>query len=214
VRLFPGQNAAGRNKGALPADSKGPNDHGGMLSKFLIANFLAALYLLYPVLLRGQSEVDEYRLKAAFLFHFAQFVEWPSSVLKNPPGPLVICVMGQDPFRGELEGLVQGKSIDGRVLEVRHVRQIQDSRTCHLLFIGKKESAHVPELIAILRNMPVLTIGESDDFLQQGGIIRFCWEERKVRFEVNQEAAGKANLKISSRLLLLAKTVIGHSSGR
>jgi len=92
--------------------------------------------------------------------------------------------------------------------------QIQDSRTRHLLFIGKKESAHVPELIAILRNMPVLTIGESDDFLQQGGIIRFCWEERKVRFEVNQEAAGKANLKISSRLLLLAKTVIGHSSGR
>lgn len=214
MRLFPGQTGASKNNGALPADSKRAGDRGEIPSKLLIASFLAALYLLYPMLLRGQSEVDEYRLKAAFLFHFAQFVEWPSSVLKNPPGPLVICVVGQDPFRGELEELVQGKSIDGRVLEVRHVKPIQDSRGCHLLFIGKKESAHVPELIAILRNTPVLTIGESDDFLQQGGIIRFCWEERKVRFEVNQEAAGKANLKISSRLLLLAKTVIGSSGGR
>lgn len=185
-----------------------------MQSKLLIATFLVFLYLICPMRLRGQSEVDEYRLKAAFLFHFAQFVEWPSSVLKNPPGPLVVCVVGQDPFRGELEGIVQGKSIDGRVLEVRRVKQLQDSRECHLLFIGKKESTRIPELIGTIRNVPVLTIGESDDFLQQGGIIRFCWEERKVRFEVNQEAAGKANLKISSRLLLLAKAVIGGSGGR
>ena len=214
MRFFPGLSAATKNNGSLPVDSKHTEDQGRMQSKLLIATFLVFLYLICPMPLRGQSEVDEYRLKAAFLFHFAQFVEWPSSVLKNPTGPLVICVVGQDPFRGEMEGVVQGKLIDGRVLEIRHVKQIQDSRTCHLLFIGKKESARIPELIGIIRNMPVLTIGESDDFLQQGGIIRFCWEERKVRFEVNQEAAGNANLKISSRLLLLAKTVILGSGGR
>ena len=183
-------------------------------STFPMAIFVALMSLIVPLLAEGQSEIDEYRLKAAFLFHFAQFVQWPAGALSNRDGDLVVCVFGKDPFHGELEAIVQGKSIDGRTLRIRQVAQIQESRGCHLLFVGKKESEHVPDLIAIVKNLPILTTGESEDFLRQGGIIRFCWEERKVRFEVNQEAAGKANLKISARLLLLAKTVVGRSEGR
>lgn len=214
MRLVTRPSAVTNNDGGLPVNSQHADHHGGMQSKFLITTLVGLLYLIHPVFLPGQSEVDEYRLKGAFLFHFAQFVQWPANVLPNSDGELAVCVFGQDPFRGDLEGIVHGKSIDGTTLEIRHVKRIQDSRSCHLLFIGKKESEHVPELISIVGNLPVLTIGESDDFLRQGGIIRFSLEDRKVRFDVNQEAAGKANLKISSRLLLLAKTVIGRSGER
>jgi YfiR/HmsC-like len=169
------------------------------------------LQAVFPLTGMGQTSVEEYRLKAAFLFHFAQFVEWPLPSSGAPNTPLIFCVAGQDPFQGDLERTVQGKAVAGRSIEVRHIRQAQDGKACQLLFICSNESNRVGEFIAAVRDSPVLTVGESDDFLQQGGIIRFCMDDRKVRFEVNQDASRKAHLRVSSRLLLLAKTVLGQS---
>jgi hypothetical protein len=179
-------------------------DNASVLAGVLIA----LLCVIHPTTSSAQSQADEYRLKAAFLFHFAQFVEWPTEALGNADAPFVICIAGEDPFRGGLEETVQGKLIDSRPVRIRHIKQVQEGQECRVLFIGKGEG--VSPLTATLRNMPVLTVGESDDFLQKAGMIRFFVEDRKIRFEVNQEAAEAANLKISSRLLLLAKTVVGR----
>src|ERR1700719_2247446 len=181
----------------------------GSFSKILVGALAALLFALHPTISSAQSQVDEYRLKAAFLFHFTQFVEWPTGSLGNADAPFVICIAGEDPFRGGLEETVQGKSVASRPVRIRHIKRVQEGQECRVLFIGKSESEGISPLTATLRNMPVLTVGESDDFLKKAGIIRFCVEDRKIRFEVNQEAAETVNLKISSRLLLLAKTVVG-----
>jgi hypothetical protein len=167
---------------------------------------VALLCAICPTVSSAQSQVAEYRLKAAFLFHFAEFVEWPP---ENASGPFVICIVGEDPFHGDLEEAVQGKSIATRVVRIRHIKQVPEVRGCHVLFIDKDESKNVSASISGLHQLPVLTVGESDDFLDQGGIIRMFVEDRKIRFEINQGAAETANLKISSRLLLLATAVVG-----
>jgi hypothetical protein len=185
-----------------------------LASRLVLMFVLVTLQAICPLRITGQSAVEEYRLKAAFLFHFAQFVEWPSNSFGTPHGAMIFCVAGEDPFLGDLERTVQGKAVAGKSIEVRHIRQGSDTKGCQLLFIGSHESGRSREFIASVKDMPVLTVGESDDFLLQGGIIRFCAEDRKIRFEVNQEAAGKAHLNVSSRLLLLAKNVTGQSGGR
>jgi uncharacterized protein DUF4154 len=165
----------------------------------------ASVLLIFSDKAIAQSQVDEYRLKAAFLFHFAQFVEWPAKGLPN--GEFVFCIAGEDPFQGDLERTVQGKVIGTRPVRVRHLHRPQDGQECQLLFIERNERAR--EFIASVKDISVLTVGESEDFLRQGGIIRFSMEGRKVRFDVNQETAEKAHLNVSARLLLLARNVIG-----
>ena len=124
---------------------------------------------------------------------------------------MVFCVLGDDPFHGDLEGTVEGKLVYGKSVRIRHIQQAVDGKECELIFLGRSENARVPEILKALSGLPVLTVGESDDFLRQGGIIRFCMEDRKVRFEVSQEAAERAHLNVSARLLLLAKTVVARN---
>lgn len=174
----------------------------------LLACFVASSAVLVP----GQ-QAEEYRLKAAFLFHFAQFIDWPSAALPAAASDLVFCVSREDPFHGDLELTLQGKAIAGHPVRILRPQRIQANSGCHVVFIQGKQSARVREQIAELESVPVLTVGEANDFLQQGGMIRFCMEDRKVRFEINQAAVEKANLKISAKLLLLAKTVVGGGKG-
>ena len=172
----------------------------------------AFLCVISPITAGAQSQADEYQLKAAYLFHFAQFVQWPADAFKNPDNTFRICIVGEDPFRGDLKRLVQGKLLADKVVQVQNIKRLQDGRDCHVVFIGKNESKRAPLSSSGLRTVPVLTVGESEDFLDQGGVIRFSLDDQKIRFEINQQAAGDANLKVSSRLLLLAKTVVGDSS--
>jgi hypothetical protein len=158
------------------------------------------------------QQSEEYRVKAAFLFHFAQLVEWPAEALGDEKNPITLCTFGKDPFGGELETTLQGKSVGTRALRIRHVKQMQEIPGCQLLFVGGNERKELPPLLAALKDAPVLTIGESDDFAKQGGMIGFSMDNNKVRFDINVDAAGRAKLKISSRLLLLAKSVIGKQS--
>jgi hypothetical protein len=168
------------------------------------------LWVTVPVCAQAQSTVEEYRVKAAFLFHFTQLVEWPTLALDHDSNTLFLCTYGEDPFGGVLETSVEGKQVGSRRLRVRHFKNLKDVRQCQVLFVGSDEHEWTPTLLAQLGDAPVVTVGESDDFLDRGGVIRFCLENRKVRFEVNLDAATRARLKISSRLLMLAKNVIGN----
>jgi hypothetical protein len=159
------------------------------------------------------SGSGEYDVKAAFLFHFAQFVEWPPETFKDAGTPLTYCTIGEDPFRGVLDQSLGGKSIGTRPLRVRHLKEPQEVQGCQVLFIATGEKKRFAEAMASANGHPVLTVGESEHFAQEGGIIGFYLEENKIRFEVNLDAADKANLRISARLLVLAKTVIGKLRG-
>jgi len=161
---------------------------------------------------RAQSTVDEHRMKAAFLFHFAQLVEWPADSPNEGGNSLLLCTLG-DPLYGQLESTVAGKQIGSRILRIRHVSPSQDTRGCNVLFVSKSEGNRIPSLLANLRNTPVLTVGDSDDFLGAGGMIRLFLDGNKVRFEINRQGAESARLRISAQLLLLAKNVIG-ANGR
>ena len=156
---------------------------------------------------RAQSAADEYQVKAAFLFHFAQFVDWPGDVLNARDPSLKLCILDDEPRRQELQSTLQGKPIGARVFHVRLVSQPQEIQGCDILFLSRDEARRQSAILKSLRGMPVLTVGETSDFLAGGGIIRFHLEEGKVRFDINLAAAESSHLEISSRLLLLATSV-------
>ena len=177
---------------------------------------IAVLLLAMLVIMGSVSEVpaqggaaSEYQVKAAFLFHFAEFVEWPQQTFRSEAEPLVYCIIGDDPFRGVLDAALNGKTIGAHPVQVRHVKRAQEISGCQVVFLGENEKKQLPALLATFKENPVLIVGESEHFAQSGGTIGFCLEENKIRFEINLETAERARLKISSRLLALAKNVIG-----
>jgi hypothetical protein len=197
-------------------EGRGAN-HGGLRSCVLFVCLLPILAVLLSVIVAGtarvaraQSQAGEYHVKAAFLFHFVQLVEWPAGEPGNQGDPLTLCMLGEDPFRGDLEVTLAGKSVGNRPLRVRHLRPAESFEGCQVLFVGRRDAARLSRVLLELKDGPILTVGESDGFVEQGGMIGFCLVENKVRFEINVQAAEQAKLRISSRLLLLAKMVIGN----
>jgi hypothetical protein len=161
---------------------------------------------------RGQTSVEESQVKAAFLFHFAQLVDWPADANSNGDRSLNICVFDDDPQRHELQSTLEGKIIGERVLHIRLLSDPQAIPGCKILFLSRDEGRRQPEILQGVRDQPVLTVGESDSFLSDGGMIRFHLEADRIRFDINLTAADSAHLKISSRLLLLATSVTGRRS--
>jgi hypothetical protein len=163
---------------------------------------------------RARAGSMEYDVKAAFLFHFAQFVEWPAEAFKEPQAPFTYCTIGEDPFHGALERTLSGKTIGQRALRVEHLSGTAQAGECQILFIGgPADKKHIAETLASVSELPILTVGEEEQFAADGGAIGFCMEDNKIRFEINLKAAGKARLKISAKLLALAKTVLGAPKG-
>jgi hypothetical protein len=160
---------------------------------------------------RAQSTDEEYRVKAAFIFHFAQLVDWPQETQTGEANSLFLCTIGEDPFQGALESTIAGKAVGNKIIRVRHLGSAEDMQACQILFFGRAQSKHIPTLLANLHNAPVLTVGESAGFLGAGGMICFVLDQNNVRFGINLDAAEAAKLKIGSRLLLLAQTVIGEN---
>jgi hypothetical protein len=160
---------------------------------------------------RAQSTDEEYRVKAAFIFHFAQLVDWPPEMRTDAGNSLFLCTIGEDPSQGVLENTVEGKPVGDRILRIRHLKQGDDVQACRILFLGKAQSKSIPMLLANLHTAPILTVGESPGFLGAGGMICFVLQDNNVRFGINLDAAVSAKLKIGSRLLILAQTVIGES---
>jgi hypothetical protein len=155
---------------------------------------------------RGE-EVEEYQVKAAFLYNFAKFVEWPSQAFKSPMDPIAVCVLGHNPFGHALEELIRGKSVEGRGLAFRQVADAQEARTCQILFISSSEVKRFRSLYADLKTAGILTVGEAQGFATGGGVINFKLDGGHVRFEINLDAAEHEQLHISSKLLSLAQIV-------
>jgi len=146
-------------------------------------------------------------IKAALLFNFAKFVEWPAEAFPDLSAPMTFCVYGEDSVGAGLEALIRGETLSGRRLAVRRLRDLQQVRECHLLFVSAAEKGRVSETLAALRDARVLTVGEGADFLGRGGMIRLFLEQNRMRFDINLDAAEKSGLKISSKLLRLAQAV-------
>ena len=154
----------------------------------------------------AQPATEEYKVKAAFLFHFAQLVEWPAA-LNAGDQSLNLCVFDDEPRLQELQSTIEGKLIGTRVLHVRLISQQQTMQGCNILFLSRDEGWRQAAILKSLRGQPVLTVGETDSFLSDGGMIRLRLDDDKIRFDINAGAADSSQLKISSRLLLLATTV-------
>jgi hypothetical protein len=150
---------------------------------------------------------EEYHVKAAFLYNFARFVEWPSTAFRNQQDPFVVCVLGADPFGSALEETLGGKQIDGRAFRIARISEAPQANACQILFIGFPDRKRMAAAIAALPARGVLTIGETDGFIAAGGIVNLTLREGHVGFQVNQRAAERADLQISSRLLSLAQAV-------
>lgn len=177
---------------------------------------LASAVFCVLYVLAGASRVasqdntsGEYQVKAAFLFHFAEFVEWPAEAFKDGNSPLTYCTVGADPFRGALDDSLRGKTIGERIMRVQHLKQLDAIHGCQILFIGATEDKRASSILANVKGTAVLTVGESHNFAEDGGMIEFLLEGNKIRFEINLGAVNAAKLKMSARLLTLAKTVIG-----
>jgi hypothetical protein len=153
----------------------------------------------------------EYQIKAAFLFNFAQFVEWPASAFPEAGTPLCIGVLGEDPFGNILNEIVKGEKVDGHSLVIRRYSQVSEINACHILFVGNSEKSRMEEIVAGLNGQTILTVGEAEGFTAKGGMIRFVVENNKIRLKINLDAARKAGLQISSKLLRPADIV---GSGR
>jgi hypothetical protein len=156
----------------------------------------------------GRPQIaDEYQVKAAFIYNFAKFVEWPPQAFKTPTDPIAICILGQNPFGDALDSAVSGKTVEGRTFLVRQISDEQKTIGCQILFVSSSERKRLHAILGEIKSGGVLTVGESDTFAEEGGVICFKVEAGKVRLQVNVEAAEQAKLRISSKLLSLAQIV-------
>ncbi|HEY3175540.1 MAG TPA: YfiR family protein [Candidatus Polarisedimenticolia bacterium] len=146
----------------------------------------------------------EYQIKAAFLYNFAKFVEWPPPAFDDD-APLTIGLLGEDPFGGAIDQAIEGKVVNGRGLALKRFAKVKDLQPTAILFISRSSSRDLDEIFERTRGAHVLTVGESDGFAGKGGVINFFTDENKVRFEINLEAARAAGLQISSKLLGVAR---------
>lgn len=176
-----------------------------MAGRFIFLGWIGAGLLgALPASAQGPSE---YQVKAAFLYNFVKFIEWPAGDPEGGPASLKMCVIGDDPFDNALDAVVRGKSFNGRQFQVRRVADILEARSCTVLFISASERARVRPILEGLRGTSILTVGDTPGYAKQGCMIDFLMEDNKVRFEINAGAARTANLRISSKLLSLAKIV-------
>jgi hypothetical protein len=181
-------------------------------SHFAFALLFSAV-LTGATALQAQSKVaTEYEIKAAFLYNFAKFVDWPPSAFNDPKQPMGICVYGRDLFGHALEDILLGKSIGDHPVLLGRAKQVSDLAGCQIIFLTASETPRLPEIIAFQGSRNVLIVGESEGFAAAGGTIQFVLDQNRVRFVINPDAAERAGLKISSKLLALA--VIVHDARR
>ena len=153
-----------------------------------------------------KTSVKASEIKAVFLFNFAQFVEWPENAFSTPGAPLIIGVLGKDPFGNYLNETVRGEAINGRPLIVRRFGSVSDIKACHVLFINQHSESLEGTLLS-LKDKKILTVSDVPGFIERGGMIQFITENNKIRMRINPDAASASNLAISSKLLRLATIV-------
>ena len=145
---------------------------------------------------------SEYEVKAAFLYKFASFVEWPDA---DPGRSLTICVAGRDPFGAALDRIVKGKTVNGRTFLIRRLKSVDPASGCQILFIAASERRRLKSILEGLQSEPVLTVGDVPEFCESGGVVNLAVSENRVQLEIRPGAAERAGLELSSRLLSLAR---------
>lgn len=173
--------------------------------------FLVACGLFFVAFVQmlnaAPAAFQEYEVKAAFLYNFVRFVDWPASAFADAGAAVTIGVLGDDPFGELLEQAVTNETVKGRKFVVRRFHDVESVGSCHVLFVSKSEKNRLPFILQRLRDAPILTVGETEGFAAKGGIVNFFIERNKVRFEINQQSALQRGLKISSQLLCLGRIV-------
>lgn len=155
------------------------------------------------------SAISEYQVKAAYLYNFTKFVEWPAESFASASTPYQICILGKDPFREALQDLTRGKVVNGRGFQIFvGVTDSAQAARCHILFVSTPANRQFQRMLQALQGRSVLIVGESEGFARQGGMINFVLEGSRVLFEVNRKAAEQAGLKISAKLLSVARQVM------
>jgi hypothetical protein len=179
----------------------------GRAEKITVGIVLVAMLISggAPSFARGE-QAPEYAVKAAFLYNFAKFVEWPADAFTGPASPIVLFVYGVDPFGDALKSL-KGKTANGRPIVVRYAANLGELERCHLLFVSASSMALLPKILQATKSWSVLTVGDVDGFARDGGTINLVNEEQRIGIEINMEAAQRSRLIISSKLLALAKIV-------
>lgn len=185
----------------------------GRTLKYLNLTGPAALNLLLFLLMKSvlaqaqEAHTSASQVEAAFLYHFAEFVAWPAEALPAPNAPILFGVLGDDPVGADLESAIRNKEIGGHPLRLKHfdTRSLAEVRRCHILFIRTVDKKHLGEILGELQGSSVLTVSALSQFTQAGGMIQFYIEAKRVRFEINDQAARRAGLKISAKLLSLAR---------
>ena len=168
---------------------------------------LLAVVLLGSVPVLADTASKEYQVKAVFLFNFANFVDWPATSFPAAATPFVIGILGDNPFGTYLDDVVRGEKIGNHPVELRRYDREDEIGTCQVLFINRSEIDRLEAIRATLKARHVLTVGETDEFARNGGIIAFVVRSGKLRLKINLEAARASNLTISSKLLRSAEIV-------
>ncbi len=173
----------------------------------VVASFVLVAALLAAPAQQGVAQAfDEYQLKAVYLFNFAQFVEWSGGAAQSD-APFVICVLGDDPFKGFLDETVRGETINNRAFLVQRYRKREDIDRCDILFVSHSETARLPDILAAVKGRGILTVSDAEDFARNGGMVQFVTENRRIKLKINVDEARAANLTISSKLLRPAEIV-------
>jgi hypothetical protein len=170
-----------------------------MMKQFLILLF--SLLLAVQCANAQEAGPTEHQVKAAFLYNFAKFIDWPADV-----GPLNLCILGEDRFGGDIDD-IEGKSAGGKILAVKRIKSAQEIRKCRILFISSPEKDRLDSILTSAQGLNVLTVGDTEGYAERGVIINFYKEQNRIRFEINKDAAERSGLKISSKLFSLAKIV-------
>jgi YfiR/HmsC-like len=179
----------------------------------VMLNFGMALsLLLLPRPLQAQnSSVLEYRAKANFLSKFPIFIEWPENALPLAHAPFLICVFGDFAFGTSLAEKTRGTAIHEKRVEIRWVHKEQELKSCQILFVSRSEQKKYGQVLEAVRGQGVLTVGETAEFLDAGGIVSFTMQQETLQFDVNLEGANKVHLRISSQMLALARRVVNKT---
>ena len=174
------------------------------LTAALLASLLAVLPGSAPA---GQATPTEDEVKAAYVFNFARFIEWPPAKFAGNTSPLIIGLIGNGPVGDVIGAVIQKKTINNHPLVLRRLSPADDLTLCHILFVCRSERERFADIVSAVHGAAVLTVGESDQFLERGGIINFYVDSETVKFAVNLDSSDQARLKISSKLLAVAKIV-------
>jgi len=174
---------------------------------YLAAAAIAWALFGFPNPRTRASAPSEYEVKAAYLYNFGRFVQWPAKAMAAEGDSFPICVLGEDPFGSTLRATIAGETIGGKNIVARRISRSEEAVNCRILFISSSEDRQLKEILAALDKASVLTVSDIPQFARRGGMVQFILEENRVRFEVNLAIAERAGLTLSSQLLKLATSV-------